>query len=58
MLRFPSKPAYLGGTRLYVEASEAARRLFERRGFTVDARNDFAIDGVAIHNYRMSKAIG
>jgi putative acetyltransferase len=42
---------------LFVEASEGARRLFERRGFCLDARNDFTIDGVAIHNYRMSKPI-
>jgi putative acetyltransferase len=42
---------------LFVEASEGARRLFERRGFAVDARNDFMIDGVAIHNYHMSKSI-
>lgn len=47
-----------GITTLFVEASEAARRLFERRGFRVDTRNDFAVDGVAIHNYRMSKTIG
>jgi len=40
---------------IYVEASESARRLFERRGFRIDARNDFTINGVAIHNYRMSK---
>lgn len=40
---------------IYVEASESARRLFERRGFAIDARNDVTIDGVAIHNYRMSK---
>ncbi len=42
---------------LFVEASEGARRLFERRGFGIDARNDFTIDGVAMHNYRMSKPI-
>lgn len=42
---------------LFVDASEGARRLFERRGFSVDARNDFTIDGVAIHNYRVSKPI-
>lgn len=42
---------------LFTEASEAARRLFERRGFTMDARNDFTMNGVAIHNYRMSKSI-
>lgn len=40
---------------LSVDASEAARRLLERRGFIVDARRDFVINGVAIHNYRMSK---
>ena len=40
-----------------VEASESARRLFERRGFSIDARNDFTINGVAIHNYHMSKRI-
>lgn len=42
---------------LFVEASEGARRLFERRGFSVDGRNDLTINGVAIHNYRMSKPI-
>jgi putative acetyltransferase len=47
-----------GITTLFVEASEAARRLFERRGFSVDARNDFAVNGIAIHNFRMSKKMG
>jgi len=42
---------------LFVEASEAARRLFERRGFSIEARKCFTVNGVAIHNYRMSKAI-
>ena len=42
---------------LFVEASEGARRLFERRGFSVNARNDFNVNGVMIHNYRMSKSI-
>jgi putative acetyltransferase len=42
---------------LFVDASEGARRLFEHRGFGVDARHDFTINGVAIHNYRMSKPI-
>jgi putative acetyltransferase len=46
-----------GMTILFVEASEGARSLFERRGFKVDARNDFTINGVAIHNYRMSRPI-
>ncbi|MDH6231715.1 hypothetical protein M2281_002313 [Mesorhizobium soli] len=44
-------------TFLFVEASEGARRLFERRGFRIDARNDYTINGVAIHNCRMSKLI-
>lgn len=43
--------------RLHTEASEAARRLLLRRGWTCDGRNDFAIDGVAIHNFRMSKIL-
>ena len=42
---------------LFVEASEAARRLFERKGFAVERRNDFAINGVPIHNYRMVKSL-
>lgn len=46
-----------GMATVFVEASEGARRLFERRGFRIDARNDFTINGVAIHNYRMSKRI-
>jgi putative acetyltransferase len=43
---------------LFVEASEAARRLFERRGYQVECRRDFEIDGVPIHNYRMTKTLG
>ena len=42
---------------LYVEASEAARRFFLRRGFTVVARRDFEVRGVPIHNYRMEKRL-
>ncbi len=37
---------------LFTEASEAARRLFERRGFKMEERNDFTINGMAIHNRR------
>ncbi|OYY91680.1 MAG: GNAT family N-acetyltransferase [Sphingomonas sp. 28-66-16] len=40
---------------LYVEASEPARRFFLRRGFVEEARRDFDIAGVPIHNYRMTK---
>ena len=42
---------------LSVDASEGARRLLERQGFHVEARQDFTINGVAIHNHRMSKAV-
>ena len=46
-----------GLARLYVEASEAARRFFLKRGYTVERRRDFEIRGVAIHNYAMSLAL-
>jgi putative acetyltransferase len=46
-----------GIARLYLEASEAARRLLERRGFIVERRNDFTRNGVAIHNYRMTRTV-
>lgn len=46
-----------GITRLYVEASEPARRVFERRGYTVTTRRDFEIGGVAIHNYAMERLL-
>ncbi len=42
---------------LFTEASELARRLFERKGFTVVERQDLVIRGVEIHNYRMAKAL-
>lgn len=46
-----------GMTRLYVEASEAARRFFLKRGYTVQRRRDFEIDGVAIHNFAMERTL-
>jgi putative acetyltransferase len=46
-----------GLSRLFVEASEAARRLFLRKGFTEVQRQDFCLRGVAIHNYRMEKRL-
>jgi putative acetyltransferase len=46
-----------GLSRLHVEASEPARRFFERRGFTTLGRQDFPIRGVMIHNYRMEKRL-
>jgi putative acetyltransferase len=42
---------------LFTEASELARRLFERKGFAVAERQDLVIRGVAIHNYRMVKTL-
>ena len=42
---------------LFTEASELAWRLFERKGFAVVERQDLMVRGVAIHNYRMAKAL-
>jgi putative acetyltransferase len=46
-----------GIVRLYTEASEPARRFFERRGFVVDHRRDFELAGVPMHNYAMHKRL-
>lgn len=46
-----------GLERLFTEASELARRFFERKGFTVLARQDMILRGVPIHNYRMAKTL-
>ena len=46
-----------GTARLYTEASELARPVFERAGFSVIVRRDFAIDGVPIHNWAMEKRL-
>lgn len=46
-----------GLSKIFVEASELARPLFERRGFIVLGRNDLSLQGVAIHNYRMEKTL-
>jgi putative acetyltransferase len=43
--------------RLYTEASELARRRFERQGYTLLERQDMVIRGVPIHNYRMAKVL-
>ena len=47
-----------GAGRLYTEASELARRFFERKGFAVVERQDKILRGVPIHNYRMAKTLG
>lgn len=51
-----------GLNRLFTEASELARPVFERAGYVVLHRRDFSIahEGreVAIHNYAMEKRLG
>jgi putative acetyltransferase len=47
----------IGMTRLYSEASEAARRFFLKKGFVVTAKREFEISGVRIHNYAVEKAL-
>jgi putative acetyltransferase len=42
---------------LYTEASEPARRFFERQGYVLLHRRDFEIGGVPIHNYAMEKRL-
>ena len=46
-----------GSTRIFVEASELARPLFERRGYAFIRRNDFEVNGVPIHNFKMEKSL-
>lgn len=47
-----------GLSHLYVEASELARGLLERKGFVVLQRRDFEVRGVLIHNYAMERVAG
>ena len=47
-----------GIERLYTEASEPARRFFERRGFTLLHRRDFRLADEPMYNYAMEKHIG
>jgi putative acetyltransferase len=46
-----------GMTTLFVEASEAARRLFLKKGFAQVKRREFLLRGVRIHNYLMEKLL-
>ena len=46
-----------GIDRLFVEASESARRLFARKGFVVRRRQDLVVRGIEIHNYVMEKQL-
>ena len=42
---------------LYTEASEIARPVFVRAGYSVDARRDLVLRGVQMHNYAMSRTL-
>ena len=46
-----------GLARLTTEASELARPAFARAGYRMVRRRDFAVEGVAIHNYAMEKPL-
>lgn len=46
-----------GTGRLHAEASETARPVFERLGYSVTARRDFEVAGVAIHNWAVEKTL-
>ena len=46
-----------GAVRLYAEASETARPVFERLGFSVTGRRDFEVAGVPIHNWAVEKTL-
>lgn len=46
-----------GVQRLFVEASEPARRFFERHGFGVLGRREVVRQGRALHNYAMEKLL-
>jgi putative acetyltransferase len=48
---------FQGINEIRVEASEAARRFFEKKGFAVTARRDWELRGVPIHNYQMNKSL-
>lgn len=43
--------------RLFVEASEPARRFFLRKGFVVLRRRNLKLGAVAIHNFAMEKRL-
>lgn len=52
-----ASPAAIHAGRIYVEASELVRGLFERRGFTTRHRRDLVVRGVPIHNYAMDRVL-
>ena len=46
-----------GAARLYAEASEVARPVFEKAGYRVTERRYFEVEGVAIHNWPVEKSL-
>jgi putative acetyltransferase len=42
---------------LFVEASEPAKKFFQKQGFEPIGRNELELNGVEIHNYQMRKAL-
>jgi putative acetyltransferase len=42
---------------LFVEASEPAKRFFQKQGFEPIGRNQFKLNGVELHNYPMRKTL-
>ncbi|RKF18363.1 hypothetical protein D6851_14580 [Altericroceibacterium spongiae] len=46
-----------GMMRLFTEASEIARPVFQRAGYSCLQRRDFTPKGVAIHNYAMAQSL-
>ncbi|MFC0632279.1 GNAT family N-acetyltransferase [Brevundimonas balnearis] len=55
--RLEAEARAAGLRRLFVEASEAARRALLKRGYAVFARRDFEVEGTPIHNYAMEKRL-
>mgnify|MGYP005857732207 CR=1 FL=1 len=62
LLEVESRAKKAGVTRLFTQASEIARPVFERAGYVVLHRCDFSIGPdhapVLIHNYAMEKRLG
>lgn len=46
-----------GMSRLYAEASEAARRFFLKKGFVVTSKREFEVVGTPMHNYAVEKRL-
>jgi putative acetyltransferase len=55
--RIEAAAAERGLGRLFVEASEPARRFFLKKGFVLLRRRDFELGNVPIHNFEMEKQL-